>query len=160
MQGKWAVAGGRNGGGRWEAALPGLLRAGPAGAQDVGIGARRHHHALVADAVAYAACAGYLAYRVSIGVGQRIIVGSDSHDYLAAARVPFWSKTVWFGPRPPLEGLFIRLVGHDLGHIVWSQTVAGAVCAGSPSRSRCAASWGIGCSRSLPPAQCSYSVSR
>jgi hypothetical protein len=79
------------------------------------------------DLAAAAVAIAYVAYRVALTVGTRIVVGSDSRDYLAAGRAPLWSSIVWFGSRPPLMALFIKTVGHSLGHIVWTQTVVSAI---------------------------------
>ncbi|HEY1739287.1 MAG TPA: hypothetical protein VGI86_11275 [Acidimicrobiia bacterium] len=92
----------------------------PAAAAD-----RRHPSGL--DLAAAALAVAYVAYRVALTVGTRIVVGSDSRDYLAAARAPMWSSIVWFGSRPPLMALFIKAAGHSLGHIVWTQTLVSAI---------------------------------
>ena len=79
------------------------------------------------DIAAAAIAIAYVAYRIALTVGPRIVVGSDSRDYLAVGRAPLWSSIVWFGSRPPLMALFIKAVGHSLGHIVWTQTLVSAI---------------------------------
>ena len=60
-------------------------------------------------------------------VGTRVLRGPDTRDYVAASEAPLFSRTVWFGKRPPLYGLFIRTMGNNDAAIVWSQTVLSIV---------------------------------